>query len=166
MRGKQDISGVCTRCMQSNEYITNAGGLGGSSKEAVKPDKTTQGKGGEGKSLAKRKKTERACNSPLSFFLNDTEIISLLSFYRPTSSTVSTMFSQAMNYCEILRNNEHSRENLTKLGEVFCPIYNSFRNYSVPARMAVSVPAKRNHGRWSAREWAHGCAPERLREQK
>jgi hypothetical protein len=32
--------------MYSNEYITNAGGLGSSSKEAVKPAKPTQGKKG------------------------------------------------------------------------------------------------------------------------
>ena len=38
--------------------------------------------------------------------------------------------------------------------------------YSVPVRTAVSVHAKCNQGRWSDREWAHGCAPERLREQK
>ena len=39
-------------------------------------------------------------------------------------------------------------------------------NCSEPARMAVSVPAKHSQGRWSDREWAHGRAPERLREQK
>ena len=39
-------------------------------------------------------------------------------------------------------------------------------NYSEPVRMAVSVHAKLGQGWWSARELAHGCAIERLREQK
>jgi len=41
-----------------------------------------------------------------------------------------------------------------------------FGNYSEPVRMAVSVHAKLGQGWWSARSMAHGCAIERLREQK
>jgi len=63
---------------------------------------------------------------------------------------------------------KESDEDMTVYHELYekCNSIKNSSNYSEPVRMAVYVPAKRNQGRWSVREFAHGSATERLRELK